>query len=334
MSIEQQVTKPVKTIASSSGVKKYWPMIKKVVTYSFFVLIAYLIIKQAMTIEWEKVLTAFRETPLHIFAFASVIAIACFSVYASYDLIGRYFTKIKLSISKTWLVAILSYAFNLNLSSLVGGVAFRYRLYSRFGVGAKDVTKIIGISVATNWFGYIFLAGLLFVSGQIDVPQSWKVSNLTLQWIGAGFLCVVAGYFLLCAYKQGQEYKFKSVSLTIPGFKVATFQLLLACCHWCLMASVIYLFFYEQVSFFLVFAVLLVSAVAGAVTHIPGGLGVLEAVFVALLAAKIDKSQILAGLFAYRCVFYLLPLALATPVYLSLEAMVKGNGNETVATEN
>jgi hypothetical protein len=35
-------------------------------------------------------------------------------------------------------VTFISYAFNLNLGSLVGGVAFRYRLYSRLGLGNAD----------------------------------------------------------------------------------------------------------------------------------------------------------------------------------------------------
>ena len=56
-----------------------------------------------------------------------------------------------------------------------------------------------------------------------------------------------------------------------------------------------------------VLAVLLLAAVAGAVSHVPGGLGVLEAVFIAALGSQVPRPELLAALLAYRCVYYLLP---------------------------
>ena len=41
-------------------------------------------------------------------------------------------------------VTFVSYVFNLNLGSLVGGVAFRYRLYSRLGNHAHVHTLLFG----------------------------------------------------------------------------------------------------------------------------------------------------------------------------------------------
>jgi uncharacterized membrane protein YbhN (UPF0104 family) len=68
-----------------------------------------------------------------------------------------------------------------------------------------------------------------------------------------------------------------------------------------------------------VLGTLLVAAVAGVITHIPAGLGVLEAVFVALLGSRLDTHTLLAALLAYRALYYLVPLLLATGVYFSLE---------------
>ena len=62
-------------------------------------------------------------------------------------------------------------------------------------------------------------------------------------------------------------------------------------------------------------AVLLVAAVAGVITHVPAGLGVLEAVFVALLSHQLPQGQLLGALLAYRAIYYLLPLAIATVAY-------------------
>jgi hypothetical protein len=55
--------------------------------------------------------------------------------------------------------------------------------------------------------------------------------------------------------------------------------------------------------------------VAGALTHVPAGLGVLEGVYVAALHGRLPASEILAAVLAYRAVHHILPLCLALPAY-------------------
>ena len=50
------------------------------------------------------------------------------------------------------------------------------------------------------------------------------------------------------------------------------------------MGAIIWLLLGQSVSYFFVLGVLLVSSIAGVIVHIPAGIGVLEAVFIALLA--------------------------------------------------
>jgi uncharacterized membrane protein YbhN (UPF0104 family) len=56
--------------------------------------------------------------------------------------------------------------------------------------------------------------------------------------------------------------------------------------------------------------------VAGLVLRVPAGLGVLEAVGVALLAGeKLGQDEVLAALLAYRALYYFVPLALAAVAF-------------------
>lgn len=300
-----------------------WPWVKKILTLLFFVAVVTLLIKQAVGIEWSKVFTTFRETSSITLLTGFGIAFVCLLFYGSYDLLGRYLTRVRTGVPQNWFIAWISYAFNLNLGALVGGIAFRYRLYSKIGVSSGQATRIIGLSIMTNWLGYIFLAGVLFISGQIDPPESWVVNTLGLQIMGAVFVAVVAVYLWACAFAKQREYSLRGFSVNLPGWRLALIQLGLSSAHWTLMALAIYQFMPEDIGFADVYAVLLVSAVAGAVTHIPGALGVLEAVFVMLLAGQADKSTLIAALFAYRCVFYLAPLGLAVIGYLLFELFTK-----------
>lgn len=294
--------------------------IKRALTFAFFILVCYLLIDHAKEIEWQKVFETFRETKISTLLIGFVIGFLCYSAYAAYDLFGRYLLKLRTSAFSTWLAAWISYSCNLNLGAIVGSVAFRYRLYSRLGVSSADVTKILGITIMSNWLGYFLLAGTLFLTGTIEPPKSWFIDKVALQLIGAILVSIVAAYLYLCFFAKKREYKLREQTFTLPPGNVVLLQFGLAAVHWTLMAATIYQFMPDELSFTTVYAVLLVSCVAGALSHVPGGLGVLEAVFVALLAGEVPKHQLIASVFAYRCVFYFAPLLLSLPLYIAYES--------------
>jgi uncharacterized membrane protein YbhN (UPF0104 family) len=74
----------------------------------------------------------------------------------------------------------------------------------------------------------------------------------------------------------------------------------------------------------------MLTSMAVIALRVPAGLGVLEGVFMALLAGRQPEAQLLAALLAYRALFYLLPLAVAALVYLGLEARLR-RGRPTLA---
>jgi uncharacterized membrane protein YbhN (UPF0104 family) len=55
------------------------------------------------------------------------------------------------------------------------------------------------------------------------------------------------------------------------------------------------------------------------VLHVPAGLGVFEAVFIALLAHRIGEEELLAALLGYRALYYILPLLVAGAMYAVME---------------
>jgi len=104
---------------------------------------------------------------------------------------------------------------------------------------------------------------------------------------------------------------------------LAVIQMLLGAANWSLMALVVYFMLSQKAEYPLVLGILLISSIAGVITHIPAGLGVIEAVFVALLSGEMSKGSIVAGLIGYRVIYFLIPLLFATLVYILLEARAK-----------
>ncbi|MDM0008633.1 lysylphosphatidylglycerol synthase domain-containing protein [Variovorax sp. J22G73] len=301
----------------------WWPWARRAVVWGFFALIAWLLVTQARTIDWAEVLDAIRALPAATLLSAGALVVCSFALYSTYDLLGRHLTGHRLGTGTVMGVTFISYAFNLNLGSLVGGVAFRYRLYSRLGLGNDTITRVLGFSMLTNWFGYLVVAGAAFCFWPLALPPSWKIGNEGLRVLGAVLLMVALAYLVLCATAKGRVWRVRGHAFKTPSLPMALLQLAMSCANWSLIGGVIWFLLQGQVDYVHVLAVLLVAAVAGVVTHVPAGLGVLEAVFVALLAHAVAEAQLLGALLAYRGLYYLLPLVVATVGYLVTEARAR-----------
>ena len=303
--------------------RPWWLWLKRGATTVFFGLVAWLLISQARHIDWQEVLTSLQAYPLKAAGIAVLLAAASFTLYSCFDLLGRRYTGHTLGTLTVMTVTFVSYVFNLNLGSLVGGVAFRYRLYSRLGLKTGLITRVMTLSMLTNWMGYLLLGGLVFSIMPPALPDSWPLSTAHLRLIGLVLVAIAAGYLLLCAFSRQRELIIRGHEIVLPSARLAALQLVMGASNWLIMSGIIFVLFQQRIEFPAVVSVLLLAAVAGVITHVPAGLGVLEAVFVALLSHKMPQAAILAALVAYRVVYYLAPLSIATMVYLVMEARAK-----------
>ena len=308
---------------SKSSQRPWWPWLKRGATALFFGLVAWLLISQARTIDWQEVLTSLKAYPLSVAGMAMLLAAASFTLYSCFDLLGRRYTGHTLGTLTVMTVTFVSYVFNLNLGSLVGGVAFRYRLYSRLGLSTGLITRVMTLSMLTNWIGYLLLGGLVFSIMPPALPNSWPISTLHLRLIGMVLVLIAAGYLVLCMFSRKRELTVRGHALVLPSGRLAALQLLMGASNWLIMSGIIYVLLQQRIEFSAVVSVLLLAAVAGVITHVPAGLGVLEAVFVALLSHQMPQPTILAALVAYRFVYYLAPLCIAAVVYLVMESRAK-----------
>jgi hypothetical protein len=304
--------------------RSHWPQIKKLLTWTFFAAVLALLVSHARQVDWQDVMQALRRYPLHTLALAAGLGALSHLLYSCFDLFGRRYTGHGLPRTQVMTVGSVSYAVNLNLGALVGGVAFRYRLYSRLGLDNGTITRVLGLSVLTNWLGYLALAGGVFSSRAIEVPAQWKIGTGGLQALGLVLVAVVIAYLGACAFSKRRSFSIRGHELELPPWRMALVQVGLSCTNWLVIAGVVYVLLQQKVDYPVVVAVLMVSAVAGVLTHIPAGLGVLEAVFVTLLGSQVPQGQLLAALLAYRAVYYLAPLGVAGLLYLGLEAKAKG----------
>ena len=301
-----------------------WKLAKKVLTWLFFIAVIVLLVVYARKVNWEDVYNVIVNYNRLAVLSAVALVIVSYLTYGCYDLIGRAYCGHKLAKRQVMLVSFICYAFNLTLSTWVGGVAMRYRLYSRLGLDSATITRIFSLSIATNWLGYILLAGVVFSAGMVPIPGGWFIGETTLRIIGVALLAVVAFFLWACAFSKRRKWTIRRQTLQLPSLRMALFQFAVSSANWLVMGAIIWLLLARQVDYPIVLGVLLISSIAGVIIHIPAGIGVLEAVFLALLSGQhASHGTIIAALLAYRVLYFILPLLLALVLYLMLESRAK-----------
>lgn len=296
---------------------------KRLFTLLFLLLIPALLYMLARNLDWNEVRQSLLAYKPGTLAIGLVIALCSYLTFASYDLLARAYTGHTLPARQVLPVAFVCYAFNLNFTTWVGGVALRYRLYGRLGLDTATITRILTLGLLTNWMGYMLLAGTVFALRLVKLPESWAVGATGLQLIGFGLLAIALAYLLACGFAKKRTWQWREHEVTLPALRLALCQVALGASNWALMALLIFWLLPEKAFYPSILGILLISCVAGVVAHIPAGLGVLETVFLALLHGQIPQGTLVAALLGYRTLYYLIPLVLAVVTYLILEKRAK-----------
>jgi len=207
---------------------------------------------------------------------------------------------------------------NLGLSLVTGGSA-RLRIYGKAGLANADVARVIAIAGATFWGGLSAVAAFAVLIDPAALPfpvDPWWARAGAAGLLGSAVLAILAG--------RGRTLRLARWSAPLPTPAQAAAQagvgfvdLLTAS------AALFVLVPHASLHAYAPFALAYVLAcAAGLVSHVPGGLGVFEAVLAATLPGP--KAELLAALIAYRVLYYFVPLGGAAFLLAAVEARRTG----------
>ncbi|MES2450333.1 MAG: bifunctional lysylphosphatidylglycerol flippase/synthetase MprF [Pseudomonadota bacterium] len=207
---------------------------------------------------------------------------------------------------------------NLGLSLLTGGSA-RYRVYAAAGLELGDVARVTLLASATFWGGVAVVgaAALFFAATPIELGIV-TIAPLAGHLAGAALL---GGVVLLFAMRASGRKRigWGDFVLPVPSLPILSAQIGVAALDLLLAATTLYVLLPAASAppldlFLVAYAVGLVAIL---VTHVPGGIGVFEAVMLATVPG--DRPGLFAALLLYRVIYYLLPLATAAGLLGVLE---------------
>ena len=289
----------------------------------FVALVGWLLADHIKAIDWAQVRSSVASYSTVTLAGAALLVLLSHLSYACYELLGRRYVGHKLPAARVLEVGFVSYAFNLNLGSLVGGFGFRLRLYGQLGLDAAQIARVIAFSLVTNWSGWLLLCGATFAAGGVAWPASFPVSPGWMQAVGVAMVMLALAYVLACWRSKRREWRWREHAFVLPSGRMALAQLALSSLNWSLIGALVWLLMPPSLGYGTVLATHLSAAVIAVPTHVPGGLGVLEAVYVGALGDEATRNQLIAGLLAFRALYYLAPLMLAAALHLLLEASAR-----------
>jgi len=274
------------------------------------------------TVTWNALSGDVLSIPLpHLFLALGITA-GNYLVLAGYDVLAFKYVGKSVALGRLIGVSMLAYAVAHNVGfAMLSGASVRYRFYTRWGVTAEELSRIVFSYSISFWLGLLTLGGFALAQSQLPGLGGWPGH----QYVpAAGWaLMIVVAVFLVTTAVRRQPLRIYRWTLPLPSPRLAVAQLLTSVLDWSLAGAALYVLLpHTDLTVLPFLGAYLVAVLLGMLSHVPGGVGVFEGLMVLLLAPYAPASQVLPALVVYRAVYYLLPLAIAM-VALVVDEMIE-----------
>jgi len=257
-----------------------------------------------------EIFRSILEVPASQVGWALLLIVVNFLLVAAMDTIAARFAGKRVPYLRMILPSFIGITFQYN-AGFFGGSAMRFRLFSSLGLDAKQTGKMLLLFSLAFSVGFFLLTGLTLVFDPLEISEqaSWLP-----EVVGSLLLAGCLLYFWLCA--RGKPLRLLRWHLTLPRLRASLLQTLIATVDWVVEAGILFVLLPPEggASFLIFLSVFMLAHNLGVLSNTPGGLGVFEATVLSLLPSAASPSRMLGILLAYRGIYYVLPLLIATPL--------------------
>ncbi len=276
-------------------------------------------------------IAAFRAIPPGGYALAALCTLAAYAALAFYDRIALQHLGVA-GISWRFIAAcsFATYALSHNIgASVFSGAMVRYRGYSSKGLSAAQIAVLVALCSLTFVLGEVLLGGVALIVDPTALtriggvlPESlrpWLAHPTMARWIGAALVGAVVVYVAGSVLRL-PSFTIAGTRIEYPHPPVVLRQLIAAPVEILGAAGIIYFALPAEHNpgFIVVLAVFIFSFSAALASNAPGGLGVLELVFLKAMPGA-PQDGVLAALLLFRLLYLLIPLGLAIFIVLGFE---------------
>jgi phosphatidylglycerol lysyltransferase len=250
-------------------------------------------------ISFADVLAQMQAVPVSTLALAGLCAAGAFTVLALYEVAVVRYVKQAVGRAKPMLTAYIAFPLGHAVGqAMLSGGALRYRMYTPAGLSATEVGATVLLANMPYALGFGLLLDISLVFAAELLEPMFRISSGWLRVLGLIGLCKDAGYVLLILLRN-RPVKLGGWSVNLPTPLMTVLQSL----------GIPYLAF---------LGAYLASMLAGVLSHVPAGLGVLESMLL-LLLPDVPPEQLLAAVLMYRVIYEIIPVLLALALWGTFE---------------
>jgi phosphatidylglycerol lysyltransferase len=288
---------------------------------AIFAAVLYTMHRLLAEVHFSAVAAAARATPLQAIGLAVLFTLASYVMLAGYDRLAMHTLGKRVPYPFIILASFASYAIAnaVGLTTLTGG-SVRYRIYAPLGLGTGEIVRLTAICAQTFGLAIALLLGLSMALNATRIGYIDQLPDAANQALGV-LLLGALGLYLAWVGAGSRQLRLGGWLFDLPDGRTTLAQIIVGTLDMLFAAAAAYVLLPADAAIgYLPFTGLFVAAVSLSwLSHIPGGLGVLEGTML-LAMPEVAADHLLASLLVFRIAYYLLPFALASTLLLGLEA--------------
>jgi phosphatidylglycerol lysyltransferase len=270
------------------------------------------------------IVDAVRAVPTAAVLAAAGAAALSYLLLCGYDRLGLRYVGRRVPLGRSMLTSFIAYAFAHNLgASALTATAVRVRLYAAHGLSAVEAATVSGFCSLTSGLSLATLIGLSLLLQPARGASELHTHRWWATTMGATAVLLVLAY-LWFARRRRSVVEFRGWTLHAPGAPLALSQWLLGSVELSAASLVLWLLLPGSAAIgFPAFAgVYAVAVLAGLLSHLPGGIGVFEAILL-LALPRVATTELLGALLAYRVIYYFVPFLIAASLFAGRETLLQ-----------
>ncbi|HEY2274705.1 MAG TPA: bifunctional lysylphosphatidylglycerol flippase/synthetase MprF [Steroidobacteraceae bacterium] len=314
------MSEPKLTLVELPGDRRRWRWLGPVAALLVFTVVVLILHRQLAHLHPRAVIEHLHAIPRRQVLAALGFTAASYWLLSNYDVLALAYVRRTIPYPRILFTSFIAYSFGHTLGfSAFTGAAIRFRLYATAGVTAIDVATITAFCSLSLAVGLATIAGLSLFLSPMHAAQILHLRHNWSLLVGAVLLGAVALYTLWAMLARG-TLELRGWALRAPGPAIGLAQVALAVADLSLSSAVLWSLLPAQahVGFVTFLGTYALAVIAGILSHVPGGVGVFEAVMLLTLPG-VPTDALLGSLLAYRAVYYVVPLVFATLLFGSKE---------------
>lgn len=293
-------------------------LILKLLVAAAVCLAGYLVYRSLGRYSFEEIVGSVKAIPGSRLTSALGFVACSYLCLTGFDALAVRYAGARISYPRTALASFtaLSIGHNVGLAALSSG-AVRYRFYSRWGLSPEQVAKVIVFCGVTVGLGLVTLAGFALLLRPGSDRNLLGLDRTGAIMLGLACLILPLVYLLICCFVR-RRMRLWNWSFEPPQPSLAVGQVVVGTLNFACVAACIHqlLSGFVPIGYLEVASAYVTANIAALISHVPGGLGVLEATMLGILSGAAS----IGALVAFRVIYFFVPLMFGLPLLIASEA--------------